>query len=294
MALASTIWGLSGLFYKQIAHVPALEVLSHRTLWALILFLILIIVQGRLGEWRALVLNWRALPLIAFAAVMISVNWFFFIYSVQVGHAVEASLGYYIFPLVAVLLGQILFKERLSRWQWIAVGFAALAVTVLTLGLRIVPIISLVLATTFGLYGASKKKIAAGPVLSVSVEVLLLAPLALIWLWGVHTQGWTGIVGRTGGYFGTGWFETLMLIAAGPMTAVPLILFSYASRRVSYATVGLVQYLNPTFQAIVAVFVFAEPFTHWHIIAFALIWSGLAIYSADSIQRERSLKVRQG
>ena len=294
MVAACFIWGLSGLFYKEIAHVPPLEVLSHRTLWSLVYFLLLLSLQGRLQSLRQLVLDFKALPVIAFASVMISLNWFYFIYGVQVGRAVEASLGYYMFPLIAVLLGMVMFGERLRKLQWMAVGLAFIAVTILTVGLKVVPVISLILAVSFGLYGAVKKWISAGPVLSVTVEVLLLAPLAFIWLWGVHTQGWQGLTGRAGGYFGTAWFETGMLMFAGVMTATPLVLFSYASKRAPLATVGLVQYLNPTLQACVAVFAFGEVFTLWHMIAFTLIWTGLAIYSFDGLRRETSLKVRQG
>lgn len=287
MAAASTIWGLSALYYKQLAHVPPLEVLSHRTLWSLLLFALVLAVQGRLGQVRAVLRNRRETARVALAAMMISVNWFLFIYSVQVGRAVEASLGYYIFPLVAVLLGLVVLGEGLSRWQWLAVALAAAAVGTLTLGLGVPPWISLALAVTFGFYGLIKNGLGAGPVVSVTTEVVLLAPLALIWLWGVHTQGWTGLVGRNLGIFGRDLHDSLLLAGSGLLTGGPLILFSYASKRVSMASIGLVQYINPTLQFLVASLIFIEPVTRWHLVALPLIWGALALYSWDSLRQDR-------
>lgn len=288
MVGACTIWGLSPLYYKLIAHVPPLEVLSHRTLWSLAFFGIVLMLQKRLAEILVLIRDHRALLPVIFAAVMISVNWFLYILSIQIGRAVEASLGYYIFPLVAVLLGLVAFHERLSAVKWLSVGLAAIAVLVLTLGLGATPWISLALATTFGLYGLIKKRTAAGPVVSVTVEVLVLAPLALVWLVGVHQAGWSGVAERQGGVFGHDLGDSLILMLSGPLTAGPLILFSYASRRITMATLGLVQYLNPTLQFLCAVMIFREPFSTWHGIAFGLIWVALAIYSAEALRQDRA------
>ncbi|WP_212526098.1 EamA family transporter RarD [Actibacterium sp. MT2.3-13A] len=287
---ACCIWGLSGLYYKLLAHVPPLEVLSHRTLWSLVFFGIVLAAQGRLGEIARLLRAPRVLALVFLAAVMISTNWFLFIYSVLVGSAMEASLGYYIFPLVAVTLGFVMLGERLSAGKWAAVGLAALAVGVLTWGLGVAPWISLALAFTFGCYGLLKRGAPAGPLVSVTTEVLLLSPLALFWLWGVHVQGWEGLVGRNLGTFGHDARDSLILAASGVLTGGPLILFSYASKRVSFATVGLVQYLNPTLQFLVATLAFAEPMTRWHGIAFPLIWIALAIYSWESLRQDRAAR----
>ncbi|MFV2052207.1 EamA family transporter RarD [Aliiroseovarius sp. YM-037] len=289
MVLACSIWGLSAMFYKALAHVPPLEVLSHRTIWSFVFFVVLIAVQGRLSDLSDLFRHPKLLMLIGLGAVLISTNWFVFIYSVQVGRAVEASLGYYIFPLVAVVLGAVVFRERLSKTQWSAVALAAIAVAVLTWGLGVTPWLSLALAFSFGFYGVVKKKVSSGPVLSVTAEVMLLLPLAIAWLWGVHSQSWGGLVGRNVGAFGGGWLDSMLLILAGPMTAIPLMLFSYATKRAPYATVGLVQYLNPTLQGLVAVMVFGELFTLWHIIAFGLIWTGLALYSSDVLRRPKPI-----
>lgn len=286
MALASSIWGLSGIFYKMLAPVPPLEVLAHRTFWAFVVFAGALALQGRLGHLTRALRGGpgaRVWPS-ALAAILISINWFGFIYSVQVGKALEASLGYYIFPLVAVALGVLVFRDSLSRVQAFAVGLAALAVLLLTLGLGVAPWIALVLATTFGLYGLVKKLSPLGPMVSTAAEVALLAPLALTWLWGVHFQGWLGPTGRPGGVFGSDWQLSLLLILSGPITGVPLMLFSYASKRIPLTTVGLVQYLNPTLQFSVAVLVFGELFTFWHGLAFGLIWTALALYSGETLR----------
>lgn len=290
MVSACVIWGLSSMYYKLLAHVPPLEVLSHRTLWSLVFFGLVLAVQGRIGEIGTLLASGRALATVGLAALAISMNWFFFIYSIQIGKAVEASLGYYIFPLVAVALGFLVLGERHSAPKWVAVGLACLAVTGLTLGLGVAPWVSLVLAGTFGLYGLVKRAVPAGPVVSVTAEVLLLAPLALVWLWGVHGAGWGGVTGRTLATFGRDLSDSLLLIASGPLTATPLILFSFASKRVSYATVGLVQYINPTLQFLVATLVFREAFTLWHGLAFGLIWTALLLYSGESLRQDRALR----
>lgn len=295
MAFACAVWGLSPLYYKLLADVPPLEVLSHRTLWSLLFFGLLLTAQGRLAVAFRLVAG-RSLGWVMLAAVMISANWFLFIYSVQVGHTVEASLGYYIFPLVAVLIGVLVFGERLSRGQGVAVGLAVLAVLTLTLGLGVAPWIALALATTFGGYGLLKKRLSAGPVVSVTAEVLLLAPLAAGWLWAVHAGAVTEF-GRPGGMFGDSAATSALLAFSGVLTAGPLVLFSYASRRIGMATLGLVQYLNPTLQFLCAVLVFAEPFTPWHAAAFTLIWAALALYSVESLRQDRvarSLDARAG
>jgi chloramphenicol-sensitive protein RarD len=280
-----------------VAHVPPLEVLSHRTIWSLVFFGCVLIYQYRLAEVWRLLKTPRSLMMVTFAALMISTNWFVFILSIQINMAVEASLGYYIFPLIVVVIGMLAYGERLGRAQWLSVALAVLAVAILTIGLGAAPWVSLIIGVTFALYGLVKKHTGAGPVVSVTAEVLVLAPLAALWLIGVHLGDWQGVVGRSGGVFGHGWRDSLILMASGPLTAGPLILLSYATRRITLATLGLVQYVNPSLQFGCAVLIFAEPFTRWHAIAFPLIWLALAIYSAQSILQERALRkaaVRSG
>lgn len=287
---ATVIWGLSSMYYKLLAHVPPLEVLAHRTIWSLVFFGIVLAFRGKLRELAGLLAQPRALGLVSLAAIAISANWFGFIYAIQIGHAVEASLGYYIFPLVAVVMGMLVFGEVLSRLKWLAVALAALAVLVLTLGLGVAPWISLWLAFTFSIYGVVKKRLAAGPTVSVTAEVVVLAPLALVWLWGVHTQGWTGVVGRNLGIFGQSWGDSLLLMFSGVLTATPLMLFTTASRSLPLGLVGVMQYINPTLQFAVAALVFAEPVTRWHWIAFPLIWLAVALYSAETLRQDRAAR----
>jgi chloramphenicol-sensitive protein RarD len=284
MVLACTIWGLSGLYYKLLAHVPPLEVLAHRTLWSLAFFALVLLVQGRLQAVPAALTRSgaRSAGLIVLSAFMISTNWFFFIWSVQTGRATEASIGYYIFPLVSVLFGALFFSERLGRAQLLAVGLAALAVVLLTLGLGVAPWVALIISVTFGLYGSAKKVLEAGPVVSVTAEVLVLAPIAVVVLWFAHSGGQ--------GAFATDPATTLLLMGAGPLTAAPLILFSFAARRARMATIGLVQYLNPTLQFLVATVIFAEVFTPWHAMALGLIWVALSIYSVSSLRQARAAR----
>jgi len=285
---AASIWGLSPIYYKALAFVPPLEVLSHRTIWSLVIFGAVLIAQGRLGELRRALGARRSVVVVALAALTISVNWGVFIWSIQTGHGVEASLGYYIFPLVSVLLGAAVLGERLRAIQIGAVVVVGLAVVILALGLGAPPWISLILAGTFGAYGLIKKRLALGPVVSVTGEVTLLAPLALVWLFGVHGLGWEGVTGRNVAAFGTSLGTSVLLVVAGAVTAGPLILFSYASRRLSMASVGLMQYINPTLQFLCATMIFAEPFSQWHAITFAMIWGALAVYSLESLAQERA------
>lgn len=277
--LACVIWGLSPIFYKELAGIPPLEVMSHRVLWSFVFFAGLLALQGRLAALRQALSGRRRFGLMLFAATMIWTNWFIFILSIQIGRATEASLGYYIFPLVAVLIGRVAFGERLSRLQGVAVALAIFAVAVLTLGLGVAPWISLVLAFSFGLYGAVKKRLEAGPVVSVTCEVLLFLPVVAAVLIHRHMAGQ--------GAFGMEIRESILLVLSGPLTAVPLILFSAAAKRVSLGTVGVLQYVNPTLQFFCAVVIFAEPFTPWHQIAFALIWVAVALFSVSGFRQER-------
>lgn len=283
LILACTLWGLSPLYWALLNHVPPGEILAHRTLWSFVWFAGLLAVQGRAGAALRLIAG-PARGRVALAAGCITLNWFFLIAAVQWGMVTEASLGYYIFPLLAVLVGVSAFGERLGPVQAVAVALAAAGVLVLTVGLGAAPWLALILAGSFAVYGAVKKRLDAGPVVSVTAEVTLLVPLALAALAVLHAGG--------GGAFGADWPTTLLMIAGGPVTALPLMLFTYASRRVSMATLGLGQYLNPTLQFLVAALIFAEPYTPWHGAAFALIWAAVALYSGALAAQDRAARRR--
>lgn len=281
---ACVIWGFATLYYKAMAHVPPLEVLAHRSIWTLVLFGTVLAVQGRLAEVTALVRG----PMrgrVALASAIVALNWGLFIWAIQAGHAVQASLGYYIFPLVSVLMGVVVLGERLGPGQVAAVALAGFAVALLTWGLGVAPWVAIALALSFAPYMLLKKRLQAPASVSVTAEVLLLTPLALgllVWM----AQGGT-VLGRAGGVFGANWHDTLMLPVTGVITGLPLVLFSWGAQRVRLSTLGLVQYLNPTLQAVTAVWIMGEPFTGWHALAFALIWAALAIYTVEAIRRER-------
>ncbi len=285
---ASVIWGLSSMYYKLLDHVPPIEVLAHRTIWSFVFFLGAVALQRRLGEIRAVLAARRTTALLALTGAMISVNWFGFIFAIQAGYATESALGYYIFPLVAIALGFLFFGERFRPLQAIAIALAATAVLTLAIGLGTAPWIALLLASTFGIYGLVKKTLPLGPVISVTVEIMLLLPFAFLILALVHT----GALDGPPAIFGRSLHDSLLLILSGPLTSIPLMLFSYSARRISYATLGLMQYINPTLQFLVAVFVFLEPFTRYHAYAFALIWTGLAIYSFETVRQERQARRR--
>ena len=278
MIAACVIWGLSPLYYRLINHVPPADILAQRTIWSVVFFVVVLMLQRRLKVLGRAIADRRQIFWIMLAALLISVNWFLFIYAIQIDRVTQTSLGYYIYPLVSVLLGMIVFGERLSVVQWLAVGLALVAVLVLTGGLGTAPWISLVLASTFGVYGVLKKRVATGPVVSVTAEVLVLAPLALIWLFA-FADPLPGDAETWG-----------LLILSGPMTAVPLILFSFAAKRVRLATVGLLQYLNPSIQFLLAAVVLGEPMGLAHAIAFPLIWVGLAIYSWSALSQDRAAR----
>ncbi|MCB4455518.1 EamA family transporter RarD [Leisingera sp. McT4-56] len=277
LCASCTVWGLSGIYYKALSHVPPEQVLSHRALWSFVFFAIVLLCQGRIAELGAALSTRRSALLLAFASAMISLNWFIFISAVQLGYATEASLGYYVFPLLSVLLGRLAFGERLAAAQGVAVCLAGLAVAVLSFGLGAAPWIPLALSFSFALYGVVKKQLPLGPVVSVTAEVALLLPVALTIIW---MTGGAGFLGGAG--------DALMLMFSGILTGLPLILFAYSARRVRLGTVGVLQYLNPTLQFLVAVLVFAEPFTPWHGTAFALIWSAVAVFSYSALRQERA------
>ena len=278
LVLSCVVWGLSGIYYKALSGVAPLEVLAHRTLWSMVFIGLVQLAKGRLAL-TAQLLGSRLVLRVFAAAAVISVNWFGFIWAVHNGHAIEASFGYYIFPLLMVLLGRAAFGETMTRAQWLAVGVAAVGVAVLGVGLGVTPWISLALAVTFGTYGLFKKRLSVGSATSVLSETILLAPFALGVLWIYHD-----LPGR---HFGDDLNTSAMLAFSGVMTGGPLMMFSYAAQRVRMATVGLVQYLNPTLQFLTASILFLEPVTPWHVAALALIWLAIALYTAVTLRFRR-------
>jgi chloramphenicol-sensitive protein RarD len=279
-ALAAYVtWGLIPIYFKALRPVPPLEILSHRVVWSALL---LAVVLGRRGEPSAFRAPFRRdrLPLLALTTALISANWLLYIWAVQAGRIVEASLGYFMNPLVNVLLGVAFLGESLSRRQRAAVALAAAGVAVLVARTGAFPWVSLALAVSFGLYGLLRKRAAVESVGGLFGETVLLAPAALAYL---------AVLARDGtGAFGGGAGASLLLVAAGPITALPLVGFGLALHRLRLSTMGLVQYVTPTGQFLLAVLLYREPFGPAHAAAFGCIWASLALYSWDAFVRARS------
>jgi chloramphenicol-sensitive protein RarD len=278
-ALAAYLaWGMLPLYFKALRPVPAVEVLAHRVIWSLVLLAALLAARGAPGAFRAAFRRER-LPLLAATTTLIATNWLVYIWAVQTGRVLEASLGYFVNPLVNVLLGVLFLGETLSRGQRIAVALAAIGVGVLVVRAGTFPWLSLVLAVSFGLYGLLRKRAGIDAVGGLLAETALLAPPALLYL-GLRAASGAGAFGGAAG-------PSLLLAAAGPITALPLVWFTLAVHRLRLSTVGLVQYLAPTCQFLLAVLLYREPFGAAHAAAFAFIWGSLAIYSWDALARAR-------
>jgi chloramphenicol-sensitive protein RarD len=279
-ALAFGIWGLYPLYLLQIASVAPLEVVLHRSVWSLVFLAGTLAVLKRWAWLGPALRQPRQLALFAVSALLLSGNWLIYVWAVANGRVLEASLGYFINPLVNVLLGVLVLHERLRPVQWLAVGLAATGVAWLTLNAGQLPWVALVLAGSFGTYGLMRKTSRLGALEGLALETLLLAPLVLPAL--VLTTLQPGGALARGDWALDGW-----LLLSGPLTALPLLFFGIAARRLPLATLGLVQYLGPTLTFMLGVWVFHEPLQPARLAGFALIWTGLAIYSADALKRNR-------
>ena len=279
-AIAYILWGLFPLYIKQIDQVPALEIVLHRSAWSLLVMLVLLVVLRRFAWLGPVLRQPRTVALFGFSALLLGCNWLLYVWAVNAGRVLDASLGYFINPLVNVLLGYAVLHERPRPLQWAAVALAAGGVLWLALGVGHVPWISLVLAASFGLYGLLRKTATLGALEGLALETLLLAPLA------VGGLLWLALQGQ--GHFGHGPLaDSLWLLAAGPLTAVPLLLFAFGARRVTLATLGLLQYLGPTIQFGLGVWVFHETLQPVRLVGFGLIWLALALYSLESLRAMR-------
>ena len=273
-------WGLNPLYFKAVTEVPALEVLAHRTLWTVVL-LALLVSLGR--RWPAIVealRDRRTVLLLCLSTLVISVNWLTYIWAIFVERVLETSLGYYINPLVSVLLGVVVLRERLAPLQALAVLLAALGVLNLALGAGGLPWVAILLALTFGLYGLIRKTARIGSAEGLLVETSLILPFALGYLLYLAVQG-------TGSFATESRATDLLLIAAGPVTMLPLVWFASAARRLPLSLVGFFQYIAPTCHFLLAVFAFGEPFTRSHLITFLLIWTAVALFVWETLRAAR-------
>lgn len=268
-------WGLLTLFWKALAVVPPVQILCHRTVWSLVFCALWLAVRGRMGEVRAALARPRTRLALACSGALLAANWFTYIWAVNNDRVLETSLGYYLTPLVNATLGMVVLRERLSRFQLAAVLLAGAGVLNLVLAYGKAPWAALVLAGSFGTYGLVRKTVGVAPLPGLFCETLLLAPPALAWL------VWLAAQGR--GAFPTGAVSVDGLLAvSGVVTTVPLVWFAYAARNLRLTTLGLFQYIAPTVFLLLGTLVYHEPFTTAHGATFALIWAGVALYSAAS------------
>ena len=277
---AYLLWGVMPLYFKALAHVDPTEIVAHRILWSLLFLGALASLWKRWPEIRAALSNRRVLLTLAATSVLIGVNWLVYIWAVLNGHVLEGSLGYYLNPLVNVLLGVFLLKEKLSRAQVVAVALAAAGVAVLAFGAGSGLWISLTLAFSFATYGYLRKVAPVESLEGLSIETAILAPLALGWVLWLASKGQSGL--------GMDTATTLLLAAAGAVTAVPLLLFTAAAKRLPYSTLGFLQYIAPSLQFVLAVLVFGEKLTTAHIVCFTAIWVSLFIFTYEGVRLGRA------
>jgi chloramphenicol-sensitive protein RarD len=281
---AFLLWGLFPLYFHALGEVPPVEILAHRMVWSLLFLAIVLTVRGQ----------WRWLPQVArqpkvigtfvASALLLTANWGIYIWAVNNGHVLDASLGYFITPLLNVLLGLMVLKERLRPGQWAAIGVAAAGVLWLTWVNGAPPWISLALALTFGGYGLLRKTASLGALEGLTLETMLLCPVALLYLFFLTSHGGSGFAHASPGV-------KLLLAAAGPVTAVPLLLFAAGARRIPLSMLGLIQYITPTLQLLIGVVIYQEFFGHDQLIGYGAIWAALAIYSLEGVYRARAARV---
>lgn len=277
---AYSLWGVFPLYWPLLEPAGSLELLAHRVFWSMVVMVVATVALRRTAPLRALFRHRRTLRLLTFAAVVISVNWLAYIWGVTHDHVVETSLGYFINPLVTVLMGVVLLGERLRPWQWVAMGIATVAVLGLTVEYGRPPWVALVLAFTFGTYGLVKKTANASAVDSLTVETLVLAPVAAAYLVWLALTGEQQLTGHGAGH-------VLLLMSAGVVTAVPLVCFGGAATRVSMTTLGLLQYLAPTLQFALGVAILGEPMPPMRWAGFTLVWVALVVFTVESLTHHR-------
>jgi len=283
-ASAFLIWGISPLYWKTLTAVPALEIVSHRVVWSLLILMPLILFRSRWKDFLSVLTSWRSVAVLIVTSLFVSCNWLVYIWAVNNGFLLQASLGYYINPLVNVLLGTVFLRERLRGYQILAVLLAGAGVFYLTIVYGQFPWIACILAFTFGLYGLIRKIITAGSLVGLTMETLLLAAPALGYLIYLYIDG-------SAAFLSGPLKIDLLLMGTSVLTALPLLLFAMSARRVKLTTLGFLQYIAPSCMLVMAVFVFLEPFRTEQLISFVLIWTALAVYSADSVVHYRKADI---
>jgi len=277
---AYIFWGLTPIYWKAVEAVPATQLLAHRIIWSAVLLVLLAAVQRRGRELARVVTSARVVLTLVATTALIALNWLTFIWAMTTDRILDASLGYFINPLVTVLLAMLFLGERLTRGRWISMTLAGVGVAILALRVGTLPWIALVLAVSFGLYGLLRKTVRAEPEVGLLVETVLLSPWMLLILARAHGAG-------TDSFGHEGLAADLLLVASGVVTTLPLLLFTHGARRLPLATVGFLQYLAPSIQFVLAVAVYGETFTLDHLTAFLFIWAALALFTWDARRQRR-------
>lgn len=275
-ALCYLLWGLVPLYWKQLADIHPVELIAHRHLWSLALVGIILLAQRRGNGVVSALNSFGAVGRNLLSGTLLTTNWLVYVWGVNTGHVIETSLGYFLVPLVNVAIGRLLLKEQLRRIQWLAIGMAGLGVALMIAQLNRPPWIALALAGSWSSYALLKKQSPLGPLIGLTVETLLLAPLAIAFLLWQHLGG-AGALGRVSPA------QHALVCSSGLITALPLLLFAYGARRIRLSTLGLLQYIAPTVQFILAVGYYRESFSRDRALGFGLIWAGLILYTADNL-----------
>ncbi|MGL5040791.1 MAG: EamA family transporter RarD [Aeromonas sp.] len=278
---AYTLWGIAPIYFKTIAAVPAAEILTHRMIWSCLLLLVLTLVSRQWHKVQKILRQPKVLVTLLFTSVMIAGNWLLFIWAINNGHMLDASLGYYINPLFNVLLGMLFLSEKLRRLQWLAVALAFAGVAIQLIAFGSLPWIALVLASSFAMYGLIRKKLALDALTGLLIETMIMLPPAAIYLWGFADS-------PTSHLSANDWHLNLLLIAAGAITTVPLLCFTAAATRLKLSTLGFFQYIGPSLMFILAVTLYGEELAIDKQLTFACIWSALVLFTFDGLRQGRS------
>ena len=273
---AFLIWGLAAVYWKELKFIPSLEIIAHRVAWSFFFLLPLIMLQRQWSEFVAVLQNLKMLSILLTSAILVAANWLLYVWAVNNDHLLQASLGYYINPLVNVVLGMLFLRERLRSPQIVAVLLATIGVIYLTIQYGEFPYIAICLATSFGLYGLIRKVAPVSPLVGLAVETLLISLPAIGYLFYLDSQG-------TGSIFRVSLSLDLLLMGCAPVTAVPLLFFTAGAKRLYLSTLGLMQYIGPSGMFLLAVFYYGEPFSTAQVWTFVMIWTALLIYSTDSV-----------
>jgi chloramphenicol-sensitive protein RarD len=277
--IAHLFWGAMAPYFGFIRHIPALEIAVNRGLWSLPIALIVVLAMRQWDDIRTVLREPRNLLILTFTSSIILFNWGFYVWSIEVGRAIESSLGYFINPLLNVLAGYLFLGERFKPAQLVAIALATVAVIIMSIASGAVPWLGLMLGASFCLYGLVRKQVKVGPTQGFLIEVaVLFLPLLAVQIYLMNS-------GKA--HFGTNWFDSLMLIGCGPLTAGALIFFAAAIKRIRYSTAGILQYISPTLVFLTAVFIFKEPMSGMKWAAFVMLWTALAIYSWSSLQDQK-------